>query len=57
MSSDSVYCWRARRLMASKKLSVFEQMSDGSVAKVFLFTAVIVFEIKRLTLIHMVSAP
>ena len=31
---DTVYCWRTRRLMACSKLSVFEEMAEGTVAKV-----------------------
>ncbi len=31
---DTVYCWRARRLMAANKLSVFEDMAEGNIAKV-----------------------
>ena len=30
---DAVYCWRARRLLAAKKLIAFEDMSDGDLAK------------------------
>lgn len=30
---DTVYCWRTRRLIACNKLSVFEHMNDGSIAK------------------------
>lgn len=29
-----VYCWRARRLLAVRKLSTFEQMHDGNLGKV-----------------------
>jgi hypothetical protein len=29
---DGVYCWRARRLLAAKKLSVFEKMIDGNLS-------------------------
>lgn len=30
---DTMYCWRARRLMATSKLSVFEEMAEGNVGK------------------------
>ena len=30
---DTMYCWRARRLLANHKLSVFEKMIDGSLHK------------------------
>ncbi len=29
-----VYCWRARRLLAAKKLVTFEDMQDGDLSKV-----------------------
>lgn len=29
---DSVYCWRARRLLAEHRLGVFERMADGNLA-------------------------
>jgi hypothetical protein len=32
--NDSVYCWRARRLLAAKCLRSFEGMHDGDLAKV-----------------------
>lgn len=31
--NDKVYCWRARRLLANKKLAAFEDMADGDVGK------------------------
>lgn len=31
---NTIYCWRARRLMATAKLSAFEGMAEGSVLKV-----------------------
>ena len=31
--NDSVYCWRARRLLADQKLAVFEDMADGDISK------------------------
>lgn len=30
---DHVYCWKARRLLASSKLNVFEYMLDGDISK------------------------
>jgi THO complex subunit 1 len=30
---DHVYCWKARRLLASTKLSVFEHMIDGDISR------------------------
>lgn len=29
----SIYCWRARRLLASRRLSAFEDMQDGDLGK------------------------
>lgn len=31
--NDKVYCWRARRLLANKKIAAFEDMADGDVGK------------------------
>lgn len=31
--NDKIYCWRARRLLANKKLAAFEDMADGDVGK------------------------
>jgi hypothetical protein len=31
--NDKVYCWRARRLLAQRKLAAFEDMADGDVGK------------------------
>jgi hypothetical protein len=28
-----IYCWRARRLLASRRLSAFEDMQDGDIGK------------------------